>query len=343
MRPTVILLILFIVSISVVWTLKHFYGSLSVKMEPFERRFISQEIPVKASFQIPGDPVRIGGSSPEHIYFQTDHPSLILDFNIGTKEFKTLQLPVPANTHIKLEPILVTIESSFAQILLPRHRGVININRTTQVGRFFAKPGNSFIKGILIDSICTLVLELDKRSQNERFTLWNGRTDSLEDFKTDLPNFHDGGIRVDGNFSIDQQRHHACYVCAYECLFVIFDLQRKISIEAPMLYKRLFPPQELQNDFGATASQVAPYELLHTCSCIWDNRLFVCSQERANPKDFGSFDIIDVYELPKGQYAGSFKLETSTLYPPSNMAVINDSIYLEKKDRLYVYDLPQRF
>lgn len=302
----------------------------------FSRNFVASPLLSSQAYDLGYNSFYIAGISDGHIYlgnYTAPLHMLVIDSTLEEKKDLLLSLP---GIDTWRGPIEIKVDSPYFHVFNGIEPFVYRGTLASQTSVALAKNDSIFFKaGEPLDGTA-YVFKAESVLDHKDIIV-------KRDFKKKILSVHDNVLekQIDGSFCTDgmlhYSKHHASivYVYYYRNEFIVADtsLTDIVRLHTIDTIRKARLKVGLINN-GRTKTLAAPPFVVNKRSSVYGNLLFIQSNVRANnekPLVFKNNPVIDVYDLPTGDYLSSF-------YIPQYEGIRMDAFHVHKSTIVALHD-----
>ncbi len=156
---------------------------------------------------------------------------------------------------------------------------------------------------------------------------------------------HDAGMVTDGFLDFDRKTSLIAYVYCYKNVYQLIDTNLNLirvgnTIDTFTQYQ--MQVEKAVSGKKTTISQKGPAFIVNRISTFYDSLLYISSNAISNDESYETLDkheIIDVYNLVKGKYVGSFLLPLNNHKRSTRIHVYRSMLYCNYENEWIIYKL----
>jgi hypothetical protein len=311
MKKIALILSILLGSFALIWLLWRNSMQLNKYSNHFNRRFHSIRLSHIRNFPVSNIVKQVVSCSKAGVLFSLSSPGSYIQTNWNLQDSCSVHVPLPDTLSRKIHGDFFTQDNyPWLYLFLFNQNKVLVYNRLSKAQIIIAKPGPLFSRALPISATSIIVRQGSARFQTEELAEWR-----IPDSTVYLSNHwtairYDGGLSSDGSLWYSELLHRVVYICSYTNEFLVMDttlhqVQRFHTIDtvSHSHVRTTIVEGLLTNDSPAPVNNLA--------ASVDGQGLFVASALKADNEsdaNFHGFQVIDQYQLPKGDYLQSFYL-----------------------------------
>lgn len=313
MTKRIICIALLIISpICILFALYTRYDKVNSRLNGFNRNFIKVNLDSTLQFKLDKNIFSISGITPNHIYLERNAGE-ILTITHNFSHSKTIRLPLimDKKTHSHYETV---VDTSGIYFFAGNKPLLLFSDFTTSQLVVDSSRIPVFTRAIYLDRNSYIIRGLEGNKPNQRF--YKVKIDQRTSVQPDnyiIPESKDAGMATDGILQYDHYNNLITYLFYYENSILCMDTNLSLSHRIPLISKRLDSNVAIR-DFAnssqkALLTNVKPNVPINRKSTIHEGKMFVISNLKAdneNSSEFAQNSVVDIYNIQKGSYVGSF-------------------------------------
>jgi len=334
--PTVILAAIGIVVLLAWRSFQPLKGS-----EKFNRIFLKTAITIKGVMKSE-NVMRLSGSTPTHLFFQTKNPSKLLMADYSLNNIDTIKLDIPVNEMIE-SSFSTYIDSPHVSVMAGRISAIFenDISNNTQIE--LKLPTTLFTRGIMVGTNKYVVRGVDTfvKRFDQIFLRANSANGKIKRETNISETNKDGGLSTDGMLTYNRLNNLVFYSEFYSrnifCIdsgmnlkysFHTIDNTKTIPITATINKNVLTAntPKRLVNTYCATDNDIL---------CVYS----AVKAENEKDQDHTNNSSIDKYDIKNGKYVGSFYIPKYAQEKMKRFSIVGNNIISFYKSHVVVYNL----
>jgi hypothetical protein len=154
----------------------------------------------------------------------------------------------------------------------------------------------------------------------------------------------DGGMSTDGILHYDPSTYTFTYLHYYNNNYISFDTSLQLvnsghTVDTFSHFRFNLSDNDAKTKHVFTGQ--GPDHMINAASCVYKGYLYVRSTLKADNDDdhYKNNIVIDVYNLRTGEYRGSFYLKGDAREKINKLAIYDDILVVNCRDRIYAWDL----
>ena len=290
---------------------------------------------------------RISGIRNNIFYIQGRRPDQIIRISYDLQHADTLFLPV-ASDELTLSNFELLVDSSQVWLFAKNVPAIscIGLNSKFKVEQKHFPPAN-YTRAIKTGPHTFVFRGFDTslHSPDQIFLKGNLLTGSLQREQGISERPGDAGISTAGLLHYDTTTHLLLYVFFFSNRFLCLDTNLNLRYRGntiDTLHALQTRGGSMKSVSAISYTNVSPSRIVNRANCVADGKLFNYSEIKADNESTQNFihnAVIDVYDLPDGQYAGSFYIPDHEGEKLQQFRLFNDTLLVLYKHYMATYRL----
>lgn len=303
----------------------------------FNRYYIQNTVTPLADIPTEGIIQDICGATSTHFFFSTGDPEKIISTNHLLQEKKLISLHLNKSAM----DFFTAVDSPFVYVYAYNMPAIITADINTGNIKIKQLPAGAYSNAQALGNNEFVLRKLSTEIPDQLFVKTMSDSIITEDHLSEL--HLDGGMCTDGLLHYDPGTHLFTYLHYYNNQYISFDSSLQYKSRGHTIDTFSHFRFELSDKIAATKhvfTSQGPDHMINAASCVYKGVLYVRSTLKADNDDVTVYRnniIIDTYNLQTGQYTGSFYLPGNAREKINKMAIYNDILLVQCKDRIYAY------
>lgn len=281
------------------------------------------------------------GMDDHNIYFRTKSPSKIYVTDHQMQNGKFVSINVPDNNRIR-SSFQMEVSDDGMYVLAGNANSIFKTSFDGLPAQTLAKTGSLFTRSAMIDSKTFVLREIDNLSPSDQVFV---KHDIRTGIKTRENNIserrHDAGITTDGLLNYDKTTGLIVYVFFYRGEFLCIDTNMNLVRRVKTIDTTENIIAEVSKDTNRkdkTSFSRSVNRIVNQLSKVSDGYLFNWSNILSgNEPDRKGKAVIDMYDLRRGEYAGSFYIPAYGGRLMKNFTIMRDRLYVLYPEHIVSY------
>ncbi|GAA3911974.1 hypothetical protein GO495_25680 [Chitinophaga oryziterrae] len=304
----------------------------------FNRHYLQHTVTPLANISTRGVIQNICGATATQFFFATGNPKKIIATNHLLQDRKLINLPVDSLD----QDFYTQVDSPAVYIYAFNKPAIITANVSTGAISKKQLPAGAFSQAHSLGNGTFILRKLSTEVPDQFFVKVTSDSISKEKHLSEI--HMDGGMSTDGILHYDPETHLFTFLHYYNNNYISFDTSLQLANTGHTIDTFTHFRFELSDKDARTKhvyTSQGPDHMINAASCVYKGYLYVRSTLKADNEDEGYKNniVIDVYNLRKGEYRGSFYLKGDTREKINKLAIYDDVLIVNCRDRIYAWDL----
>jgi hypothetical protein len=301
----------------------------------FNRHYLQHTVTPLANVSTRGVIQNICGATATQFFFATGNAKKIIVTNHLLQDRKLITLPVDPSLGLDF---YTQTDSPFVYIYAFNKPAIITTNINTGATNTKQLPAGAFTQAQTLGNGTFILRKLSTKVPDQFFVKVTNDTITTGEHLSEI--HMDGGMATDGILHYDPDTHLFTYLHYYNNNYITFDTTLQLARSGHTIDTFTHLHFELSQTKNVYSSQ-GPDHMINAASCVYKGYLYVRSTLKADNDDEGYKNniVIDVYKLHTGEYRGSFYLKGDAREQINKLAIFDDVLVVNCKDRIYAWDL----
>jgi hypothetical protein len=303
----------------------------------FNRNYLQNKVTPVADIPTEGIIQDISGATATRFYFSTSNPEKIISTNHLFQDKKLISIHI----NKPLTDFFTAVDSPFVYVYAFNIPAVITADINTGNTETRQLPEGAYSNAQALGNNQFVLRKLIPEIPDQLFLKVTADSIIKEHHLSEL--YLDAGMCTDGLLHYDHNTHLFTYLHYYNNEYISFDstLQHKISGHTIDTFSHF--RFELSDKIAKTKhvfTSQGPDMMINGVSCVYKGILYVRSTLKADNDDATAYKnniVIDTYQLQTGKYTGSFYIPGHGGEKINKMAIYDDILLIQGKDRIYTY------
>lgn len=285
------------------------------------------------------------GTTPYHIYIETEDKKVLLQADWGLKNIDTLRFDLPDSRKI-LSRVSYQVDSPFVTIFAGNgpvvFAGTVNSSKLNS----YKYKYPLFVRSASLGNDNFAFRAFDTaRKPGQVFVLWNASSGRIRKMADPLEKSTDLGMGSDGLLQYDSTLHILVYIEYYKDRFITLDTDLNTIYKGESI-DTIHVGRTAGGNYNKSSwtffTNKSPGFIVNWIACTEGGTLYINSRLRADNEREDAFRdnlVFDQYSLATGKYLSSFYVPNPGKEGPTSVKVEGERMVVAFADAIYSYSL----
>jgi hypothetical protein len=303
----------------------------------FNRKYVALHVTPLASRNVLPGMTTVCGATASHLFFATDDPEKVISLDYKLSHDSVLNFSL--RNKDSLGVVFTEVDSPFVYLYAGNIPAVLSTDMQQHLVHTTLLPKGGFSQGRAFGKNQFVLRKLYLDVPEQFFVRLDSGKLSREEHLSEV--HHDAGTSTDGLLQYDAGTGLFTYLFYYSNRYITFDPQLQMTGSGHTVdtFSHVRFKVSVQNK---TFTSAGPDKMVNGAACVNNGNMFVHSTLKADNDDataYATHTIIDVYQLQKGTYAGSFYLPIPAKETVRKMMMLNGLMVVYCMEKIYTFKL----